>query len=102
VTVAHLARGTAGPVQPLRKITTAQWCWERLSIHVFEWGCWGKNGNEKHHWKRTSVGVVDTEGGLDFNGDDLAKTGYRYLHDGSWDRPQIDSKVGEVIFHAPH
>ena len=30
----------------------------------------------KHHWKRTYLGVVDTEGGLFLSGSDLAKIGY--------------------------
>jgi CubicO group peptidase (beta-lactamase class C family) len=47
----------------------------------------------KHHWKRTYMGVVDTEGGLYLNGDDLAKIGYLYLHDGAWDGKQIVSKA---------
>jgi CubicO group peptidase (beta-lactamase class C family) len=46
----------------------------------------------EHHWKRTYLGVVDTEGGLYLNGDDLAKIGYLYLHDGNWDGKQIVSK----------
>ena len=45
-----------------------------------------------HFWKRTPQGVVDTEGGLFLNGDDLAKIGYLYLHDGMWDGKQIVSK----------
>ena len=46
----------------------------------------------KHHWKRTYLGVVDTEGGLYLNGGDLAKIGYLYLHDGLWDGKQIVSQ----------
>jgi CubicO group peptidase (beta-lactamase class C family) len=46
----------------------------------------------KHHWKRTYLGVVDTEGGLYLNGDDLAKIGYLYLHDGVWDGKQVVSE----------
>jgi CubicO group peptidase (beta-lactamase class C family) len=46
----------------------------------------------KHHWKRTYLGIVDTEGGLYLTGDDLAKIGYLYLHHGSWDGEQIVSK----------
>jgi hypothetical protein len=38
----------------------------------------------KHHWKRTYLGVVDTEGGLYLTGDDLAKLGYLYLQGGVW------------------
>ncbi len=46
----------------------------------------------KHHWKRTYLGVVDTEGGLYLTGADLAKIGYLYLHDGMWDGRRIVSK----------
>jgi CubicO group peptidase (beta-lactamase class C family) len=45
----------------------------------------------RHEWKRTYLGVVDTEGGLYLNGSDLAKIGYLYLHDGMWDRQRIVS-----------
>ena len=46
----------------------------------------------EHHWKRTYLGVIDTEGGLYLNGSDLAKIGYLYLHDGMWDGNIIVSK----------
>src|SRR5258708_33230569 len=46
----------------------------------------------KHHWKRSYMEVVDTEGGLYLNGSDLAKIGYLYLHDGVWDGKQLVSK----------
>jgi CubicO group peptidase (beta-lactamase class C family) len=46
----------------------------------------------KHHWKRTYLGVVDTEGGLFLGGADLAKIGYLYLHAGMWDGKQIVSR----------
>lgn len=46
----------------------------------------------KHHWKRTALGVADTEGGLYLRGEDLAKIGYLYLHDGNWNGKQIVSK----------
>ena len=45
-----------------------------------------------HHWKRSPLGVVDTEGGLFLNSGDLAKIGYLYLHGGMWDGKQIVSK----------
>ena len=45
-----------------------------------------------YHWKRTYLGVVDTEGGLYLNGSDLAKIGYLYLHDGAWAGTTIVSK----------
>ena len=45
----------------------------------------------RHEWKRTYLGVVDTEGGLYLNGSDLAKIGYLYLHDGVWDGERIVS-----------
>ncbi len=44
-----------------------------------------------HYWKRSPMGVVDTEGGLFLRGTDLAKIGYLYLHDGMWDGKQIVS-----------
>jgi CubicO group peptidase (beta-lactamase class C family) len=46
----------------------------------------------EHHWKHSYLGVVDTEGGLYLNGEDLAKIGYLYLHDGVWAGKQIISK----------
>ena len=45
----------------------------------------------KHHWKRTYLGVVDTEGGLYLNGGDLAKVGYLYLNDGIWEGKRLIS-----------
>jgi len=45
----------------------------------------------RHHWKRTYLGVVDTEGGLYLNGADLAKIGYLYLNDGVWDGKRLIS-----------
>jgi CubicO group peptidase (beta-lactamase class C family) len=45
----------------------------------------------RHEWKRTYLGVVDTEGGLYLNGSDLAKIGYLYLHEGMWDGKRIVS-----------
>ena len=45
-----------------------------------------------HYWKRSPMGVVDTEGGLFLRTADLAKIGYLYLHDGMWDGQQIVSK----------
>ena len=45
-----------------------------------------------HYWKRSPLGVVDTEGGLFLSGLDLGKLGYLYLHDGVWDGKQVVSK----------
>ena len=45
-----------------------------------------------HFWKRTPLGLPDTEGGLFLNTTDLAKIGYLYLHDGMWDGKQIVSQ----------
>ena len=45
----------------------------------------------RHEWKRTYLGVVDTEGGLYLNASDLAKIGYLYLRDGMWDGQRIVS-----------
>jgi CubicO group peptidase (beta-lactamase class C family) len=46
----------------------------------------------EYFWKRTPLGVVDTEGGLFLSGTGLAKIGYLYLRDGAWDGKQIVSK----------
>jgi CubicO group peptidase (beta-lactamase class C family) len=45
----------------------------------------------RHEWKRTYMGVVDTEGGLYLNDSDVAKIGYLYLRDGMWDGQRIVS-----------
>ena len=41
-------------------------------------------GIRHYHWKRTPLGVVDTEGGLYLSGGDLARIGYLYLQRGAW------------------
>jgi CubicO group peptidase (beta-lactamase class C family) len=41
-------------------------------------------GFQHHYWKRTPLGLVDTEGGLYLRVHDLAKIGDVYLHDGMW------------------
>src|SRR5713226_3765710 len=46
----------------------------------------------EHFWKKTPMGVVDTEGGLYLSGEDLAKIGYLYLHQGKWEGQQIVSQ----------
>ena len=45
----------------------------------------------EHFWKKTYLGMVDTEGGLYLRGEDLAKIGYLYLHDGNWNGAQLVS-----------
>jgi len=54
-----------------------------------------------HFWKRSPLGVVDTEGGLFLRATDLAKVGYLYLHDGMWDGKQIVSKEWVKQSQAP-
>ena len=56
----------------------------------------------KHQWKRTYLGVIDTEGGLYLNGSDLAKIGYLYLNDGIWDGKRLISAawVGQSLTPA--
>lgn len=41
-------------------------------------------GIRRYFWKRTPLGVVDTEGGLYLRSEDLAKIGQLYLHEGTW------------------
>ncbi len=56
----------------------------------------------KHHWNRTYMRVVDTEGGLYLSAEDLAKIGYLFLHDGVWDGKQIVSKEWVKESLTPH
>jgi hypothetical protein len=54
----------------------------------------GKNvfkplGIQHYHWKRTKMGLADTEGGLYLNPHDLARVGYLFLKGGMWDGKQI-------------
>jgi CubicO group peptidase (beta-lactamase class C family) len=44
----------------------------------------GPLGIDAYFWKRTPLGVVDTEGGLYLRTEDLAKIGLLYLNDGLW------------------
>lgn len=46
----------------------------------------------EHFWKRTPLGVIDTEGGLFLKNSDLAKIGYLFLHGGLWEGKQILTK----------
>jgi len=46
----------------------------------------------EHFWKRSPLGVVDTEGGLFLKNADLAKIGYLYMHAGLWAGKRIVSK----------
>ena len=48
-------------------------------LHLF-----GPLGIRHYHWKRTPLGLVDTEGGLYLRTEDLAKIGTLFLHDGLW------------------
>ena len=56
----------------------------------------------RHEWKRTYLGVVDTEGGLYLNGSDLAKIGYLYLNDGVWEGQRVISSewVKQSLSHS--
>jgi len=55
----------------------------------------------EHFWKRTYIGEVDTEGGLYLSGEDLAKIGYLYLHDGMWNGRQIVGQAWVAESVAP-
>ncbi|MGO9950471.1 MAG: serine hydrolase domain-containing protein [Steroidobacteraceae bacterium] len=46
-------------------------------------------GIQHYHWKRSPLGVADTEGGVYLNSEDLAKIGYLYMHDGVWDAHRL-------------
>jgi CubicO group peptidase (beta-lactamase class C family) len=45
-----------------------------------------------YYWKRTPLGVVDSEGGLYLEGEDLAKIGYLFLQNGMWKDQRIVSE----------
>jgi hypothetical protein len=49
----------------------------------------GPLGIRNYHWKRTPLGVVDTEGGLYLRSQDLAKIGLLYMNDGRWNGQQL-------------
>jgi hypothetical protein len=51
----------------------------------------GPLGIVHYHWKRTPLGVVDTEGGLFLRTEDLTKLGLLFLHDGNWKGRRIVS-----------
>jgi putative methionine-R-sulfoxide reductase with GAF domain/CubicO group peptidase (beta-lactamase class C family) len=49
----------------------------------------GPLGIHEYHWKRTPLGVVDTEGGLFLTAGDLARIGQLHLHRGRWQDRQL-------------
>jgi CubicO group peptidase (beta-lactamase class C family) len=59
-------------------------------------------GIRHYHWKRTPLGVVDTEGGLYLSARDLAKIGYLYLYGGVWDGQRLLSEQWIADSVAPH
>jgi CubicO group peptidase (beta-lactamase class C family) len=46
-------------------------------------------GITRWFWKRSSSGLVDTEGGLYLEARDLAKIAYLFLHNREWDGKQM-------------
>jgi hypothetical protein len=54
--------------------------------HLFE-----PLGIRHYYWKRTPLGVVDTEGGLYLRAGDLAKIGLLYMKEGRWKGQQLMS-----------
>src|ERR1022692_4020601 len=59
-------------------------------------------GIRHYYWKRTPLGVVDTEGGLYLSAGDLAKIGYLYLHGGVWDGQRLLTEQWIVDSMAAH
>jgi len=55
-------------------------------LHLF-----GPLGIQHVYWKRTPLGVVDTEGGLYLRAPDLAKIGQLYLNGGMWNGQRVIS-----------
>jgi CubicO group peptidase (beta-lactamase class C family) len=62
----------------------------------------GPLGITGYHWKRTPLGVVDTEGGLYLSSGDLAKFGYLYLRNGVWNGQRLLSPEWIQDSLAPH
>ncbi|MEE8360585.1 MAG: serine hydrolase [Gemmatimonadales bacterium] len=61
------------------KQATGQFVDAYAEAHLF-----GPLGIEDYHWKKSSKGYPDTEGGLYLEAEQLAKIGYLYLQDGVW------------------
>jgi CubicO group peptidase (beta-lactamase class C family) len=59
---------------------------EYASRHLF-----GPLGIERWFWKRTPMGIVDTEGGLYLAAPDLARIWYLFMKNGNWNGKQIVS-----------
>ena len=57
---------------------------EYASRHLF-----GPLGIERWHWKRTPMGIIDTEGGLYLEARDLARIWYLFLKNGNWNGKQV-------------
>ena len=49
-------------------------------------------GIQQFYWKRTPMGLPDTEGGLYLKAEDLARIYYLFLKEGNWNGKQIISK----------
>lgn len=62
----------------------------------------GPLGIRTWHWKRTPLGIVDTEGGLYLRTEDLAKIGLLYLHGGTWQGQRIVSADWVRTSVSPH
>ncbi len=48
-----------------------------------------KLGIDAYYWKKTPLGLPDTEGGLYLNAEDLAKIGLLHLQDGIWNEERL-------------
>ena len=69
---------------------------EYAKVQVFE-----PLGIRDWYWKRTPLGLADTEGGLYLRPEDLAKIGYLYLHDGMWNGKRIVAREWVQASLAP-
>ncbi len=66
------------------KKATGRYIDEYAEEHLF-----GPLGIDDYHWKKTSKGYPDTEGGLYLQAEQLAKIAYLYLNGGIWDGQRI-------------
>jgi CubicO group peptidase (beta-lactamase class C family) len=62
----------------------------------------GPLGIDSFYWKKTPTGLVDTEGGLYLEPDDLARIGYLYANDGVWNGRRILPEGWVAASMTPH
>jgi len=68
--------------------------WKATGLDIEEYAArhlFGPLGIERWFWKRTPMGIIDTEGGLYLAAPDLARIWYLFLKNGNWNGKQVVS-----------